>query len=170
MNLCSHCRSRWVCCDEGLRISFESYGSTAKPCIDESKYITSYLIRPPHKSPLLQEILAGIAAAEVDKLVETKGLNWIDAHKAKKMAQKQAHHLAEQRYAGGTGWEYAMQQQGPAYEYNYNGGAPYGARGCQSYQYYSGGYGGYAPPQQGYYQPPYGAPPPQQGYYQGGGW
>ena len=84
------------------------------------------------------------------------------------MAQKQAHHLAEHRYAGGTGWEYAMQQQGPAYQYNYGGGVPFGARGCQSYQYYAGGYGGgYAPPpQQGYYQPPYGAPPPQQGYYQ----
>lgn len=29
----------------------------------------------------MKEILAGIAAAEVDKLVETKGLDWLDARK-----------------------------------------------------------------------------------------
>ncbi|KAF8464513.1 hypothetical protein JB92DRAFT_2580910, partial [Gautieria morchelliformis] len=40
---------------------------------------------------LMKEILAGIAAAEVDKLVETKGMDWIDRHKAKKLAERQAH-------------------------------------------------------------------------------
>ncbi|KIJ43839.1 hypothetical protein M422DRAFT_113924, partial [Sphaerobolus stellatus SS14] len=58
--------------------------------------------QPPHHA-LMKEILAGIAAAEVDKLAETKGLDFVDREKAKYMAIKQAHHLAEQRYQGGTG-------------------------------------------------------------------
>ncbi|KAI0034835.1 hypothetical protein K488DRAFT_34503, partial [Vararia minispora EC-137] len=48
--------------------------------------------------PIMKEILASIAAAEVDRLAETKGLDWLDRHKAKKMAEQQAHALAEQRY------------------------------------------------------------------------
>lgn len=109
-------------------------------------------------------MLAGIAAAEVDKLVETKGLDAIDRHKAKKMAEQQAHALAEQRYGGGTGLQYAQQQGGYAGQYNYSGGAPWGAQGCPSY-----GYGGPPPPQGGYYPPPQGYPPygGQPGY-QGG--
>ncbi|KDQ49972.1 hypothetical protein JAAARDRAFT_200399 [Jaapia argillacea MUCL 33604] len=129
---------------------------------------------------LMKEMLAGIAAAEVDKLVETKGLDWVDAHKAKKMARQQAHHLAEQRYGhGNSGYDYAMSQNGPAFEYIYGGGSPYGLQGCPSYGYaYGGGPmgyggGGYAPPPpQGYYPPQqqgyapqyYQQPPPQQYY------
>ncbi|ORX77067.1 hypothetical protein K493DRAFT_342967 [Basidiobolus meristosporus CBS 931.73] len=58
--------------------------------------------QPSHS--LMKELLAGFASAEVDKLVETKGLDWIDAEKAKKQAQAQAHRLAEEKYGGGTGY------------------------------------------------------------------
>ncbi|KAJ7446456.1 hypothetical protein B0H11DRAFT_2084810, partial [Mycena galericulata] len=55
----------------------------------------------------MKEILAAIAAAEVDKLAETKGLDHLDRHRAKKYAEHQAHMLAEQRYGHGqSGWEY----------------------------------------------------------------
>jgi len=121
--------------------------------------------------PLMKKILAGIAAAEVDKLIETKGLTAIDRHRAKKQAEEQAHSLAEERYGGGTGAQYAQQQGGyaGAYDFQNKGGPPFGTQNCPSYGY---GGGGYAPPQgppQGYYPPPggYGGgpPPPQQGYY-----
>ncbi|KZV64545.1 hypothetical protein PENSPDRAFT_588264 [Peniophora sp. CONT] len=69
----------------------------------------------PVSHPLMKEILAAAAAAEVDKLIETKGLDYVDREKAKKMAEKQAHALAEQRYGGGnTGFEYAQRQGGPS--------------------------------------------------------
>ncbi len=53
--------------------------------------------------PLMKEMLAGFAAAEVDKLVETKGLDYLDREKAKRRATEQAHYIAEQQYGpGGT--------------------------------------------------------------------
>ncbi|KAF8532442.1 hypothetical protein JB92DRAFT_3103911 [Gautieria morchelliformis] len=89
---------------------------------------------------LMKDILAGIAAAEVDKLVETN--------------------------AGGTGWEYAQSQGGYASEHNYGGGAPWGAPCHGGYAAYGGGYdGGYQQAPRGYYPPPQ-AYPPQQPYYQ----
>ena len=51
----------------------------------------------------MKELLAAFAAAEVDKLIETKGLDEIDAEKAKRQAVEQAKHLAAERYNGGTG-------------------------------------------------------------------
>jgi len=62
----------------------------------------------PVNHSLMKELLAGFAAAEVDKLVESKGLDWIDAEEAKKKAIAQAQALAEERYGeGNTGYEYA---------------------------------------------------------------
>jgi deoxyribodipyrimidine photolyase-like uncharacterized protein len=52
--------------------------------------------------PLMKEILAGIAAAEVDKLFETKGLDFLDREKAKHRAIQQAHHLANEQYGPGS--------------------------------------------------------------------
>lgn len=124
---------------------------------------------------LMKEMLAGIAAAEVDRLIETKGLDYIDRHKAHKMAKKQAHHLAHQRYGdGGNGWGYAQSQGGYAGAYDFNGrGAPWGTQGCPSYG--GGGYGGpqmgggYGGPQMGGgyggQQMGGGYGGPQQGYY-----
>lgn len=45
-----------------------------------------------------KELLAGFAGAEVDKLVETKGLDYIDREKAKRHAEKQAESLYENQY------------------------------------------------------------------------
>ncbi|KAL5483109.1 hypothetical protein ACEPAI_8338 [Sanghuangporus weigelae] len=96
----------------------------------------------------MKEILAAIAAAEVDKLAETKGLDWVDRHRAKKLAEQQAHALATERYGEyNTGWEYASAQQGPAREYDFYGGAPWGSQGCPNYGWYDQRYGapgGYA--------------------------
>ncbi|CAF1453744.1 unnamed protein product [Adineta steineri] len=53
--------------------------------------------------PLMKEMLAGIAAAEVDKLFETKGLDFLDREEAKRRAVSQAHQLADEKYGqGGT--------------------------------------------------------------------
>lgn len=46
----------------------------------------------------MKELLAGFAAAEVDKLFETKGLDFLDREKAKQHAIHQAHKLAEEKY------------------------------------------------------------------------
>ncbi|KPM43248.1 hypothetical protein AK830_g3321 [Neonectria ditissima] len=46
-----------------------------------------------------KEILAGFAAAEVDKLAETKGLDFIDREKTKHHAKKQAEHLYDEQYS-----------------------------------------------------------------------
>jgi hypothetical protein len=51
--------------------------------------------------PLMKEMLAGFAAAEVDKLFETKGLDYLDREKAKRAAIQQAHHLANEQYGQG---------------------------------------------------------------------
>lgn len=55
----------------------------------------------PQSNQMLKEVLAGFAAAEVDKLAETKGLDWLDREKAKKMAAEQSNTLFSQN---GTGW------------------------------------------------------------------
>ncbi|CAF3760218.1 unnamed protein product [Rotaria socialis] len=50
----------------------------------------------------MKELLAGLAAAEVDKLFQKNGLDFLDREKAKKRAVHQAHHLAEQKYGPGS--------------------------------------------------------------------
>ncbi|KND01293.1 uncharacterized protein SPPG_03103 [Spizellomyces punctatus DAOM BR117] len=45
----------------------------------------------PQSHSQMKEILAGLAAAEVDKLFETKGLDWLDRDRAKQQAIAQAH-------------------------------------------------------------------------------
>jgi hypothetical protein len=53
--------------------------------------------------PMMKEMLAGLASAEVDKLFESKGLDFLDREKAKRQAVQQAHQLADEKYgAGGT--------------------------------------------------------------------
>ena len=73
------------------------------------------LLKNPLPDCVLAAAFAAAAAAEVDKLIETKGLTHLDRYRARKMAEEQAHILAEQRYSGGTGFEYAHAQSGPAY-------------------------------------------------------
>ncbi|GAA6037388.1 hypothetical protein JCM8097_008545 [Rhodosporidiobolus ruineniae] len=45
---------------------------------------------PPENHKVAKELFAGIAGAMVDRLVETKGLDFIDREKAKREAQKHA--------------------------------------------------------------------------------
>jgi len=50
-----------------------------------------------------KELLAGIAGAEVDKLAETKGLDFVDREKAKHHAKENAEHMYEEHYVRGQG-------------------------------------------------------------------
>ncbi|KAM3069085.1 hypothetical protein ACMFMG_004266 [Clarireedia jacksonii] len=45
-----------------------------------------------------KEVLAGFAAAEVDKLAETKGEDWIREHRVREKAQEQSRELYDQHY------------------------------------------------------------------------
>ncbi|EJU05278.1 hypothetical protein DACRYDRAFT_45962 [Dacryopinax primogenitus] len=126
--------------------------------------------QPTHET--MKEILAAIAAAEVDRLAETKGLDFIDRERAKHQAVAQAHAFANERYRGGTGAEYAQQWGGPAQEYQWNGG--YGQYQGWHQQYQQGpwggyGGGGYGPPGGGYGPPGGGYGPPGGGYGPPGG-
>ena len=49
----------------------------------------------------MKELLSGFAAAEVDNLVETKGLDFLDREKMKDLAAHQAHVLANEKYGEG---------------------------------------------------------------------
>lgn len=120
-----------------------------------------------HDHAFAREMLAAIAGAEVDKLVETKGMNWVDARRAKEHAQQQAVAMYDSKYCGGQGGNYGPPGGGyggpPGGGY---GGPPGGGYGGGGYGgppgggYGGGGYGG--PPGGGYGGPPgggYGGPP-----------
>jgi hypothetical protein len=85
--------------------------------------------------PLMKEMLAGIAAAEVDKLFETKGLDFLDREKAKHRAIQQAHHLANEQY-GNDPFNY--QQPGP-FGNNQLGGGYYPPQGGYGNNQFGGG-------------------------------
>jgi hypothetical protein len=63
-----------------------------------------------------KELLAGFAGAEVDKLVETKGLNYLDRERAKSRAEEQAVGLYEQHY-GEQDWYDPYVAPRPALKY-----------------------------------------------------
>lgn len=50
-----------------------------------------------------KELLVGIAGAEVDKLFETKGLDWVDKEKAKRHARENVEHMYDEHYVRGHG-------------------------------------------------------------------
>lgn len=54
----------------------------------------------PVEHGLAKELLAAAAGFEVDKLAETKGLDFIDRERAKHDARKQAEHMYDQQYGG----------------------------------------------------------------------
>ncbi|KAI4794874.1 hypothetical protein E4T44_12384 [Aureobasidium sp. EXF-8845] len=58
-----------------------------------------------------KELIASFAGAEVDKLCETKGLDYVDREKAKHQAKKNATELYDQQY--GQYDQYDPNQQGP---------------------------------------------------------
>ena len=47
-----------------------------------------------------KELLAAAVGFEVDKLAETKGLDFVDRERAKHHAKKQAEHLYDEQYGG----------------------------------------------------------------------
>jgi deoxyribodipyrimidine photolyase-like uncharacterized protein len=56
----------------------------------------------PQDHALAKELLAGLAGGAVDNLIESKGMDWVDRHKAKKHAEEEAEKLYTQR----TGYEF----------------------------------------------------------------
>jgi hypothetical protein len=58
-----------------------------------------------------KELLAGFAGAEVDRLAETKGEDFVDRERAKHEAKKRSEELYNQHYGGYD--EYNPQQQEP---------------------------------------------------------
>ncbi|KAE9364892.1 hypothetical protein N431DRAFT_355254 [Stipitochalara longipes BDJ] len=58
-----------------------------------------------------KELLVGIAGAEVDKLAETKGMDFIDREKAKHHAKENVENLYDQHY--GDQDQYDPNNQGP---------------------------------------------------------
>ncbi|KAG0055258.1 hypothetical protein BGZ83_009190 [Gryganskiella cystojenkinii] len=51
------------------------------------------------KHKLTKEVFAALAAAEADKLFETKGLDFIDREKTKHQAKKNAERIYDEKYA-----------------------------------------------------------------------
>ena len=51
-------------------------------------------------NPVMKEMLAAFAAAEVDKLFESKGLDELDREKTKMRAIEQAHNIANRQGGG----------------------------------------------------------------------
>lgn len=60
-----------------------------------------------------KELLAGFAGAEVDKLLETKGADWIDRERAQHEAKKRAEGMYDSHYGQQDGYnpEYDAPQQ-----------------------------------------------------------
>ncbi|GBB83693.1 hypothetical protein RclHR1_10390005 [Rhizophagus clarus] len=68
---------------------FEAYKAYEKKCAKEGH---------PANHALAKEMMAGIAAAEVDKIFETKGLDYIDREEAKHQAKQAAKKLYTDNY------------------------------------------------------------------------
>lgn len=45
-------------------------------------------------------MLVGLVGGEVDKLAETKGMNWVDREKAKHHAKENVKNMYDQQYGG----------------------------------------------------------------------
>lgn len=85
---------------------------------EQSFYIfSSYLIRltfdagKPVNHAFAKELLAGFAGAEVDKLAETKGMDYVDKERAKHRARENAEQMYDQHY--GQYDQYDPNQMGP---------------------------------------------------------
>lgn len=50
-----------------------------------------------------KELLVGLAGAEIDKLAETKGEDFIDREKAKRHAKEQVENMYDDHYVNGQG-------------------------------------------------------------------
>lgn len=57
--------------------------------------------KPPSHA-FAKELIAGFVGGEVDKLAESKGMDWVDREKAKHHAKQNAEHMYEERYERGN--------------------------------------------------------------------
>ncbi|EJP64445.1 hypothetical protein ACQRIT_001328 [Beauveria bassiana] len=64
-----------------------------------------------------KELLAGFAGAEVDKLMESKGADWIDRERAQHEAKKRTEQMYDQHYGGRD--EYNPEYEAPEHFRNY---------------------------------------------------
>lgn len=70
-------------------------------------------IGKPVSHAFAKELAAGFAAAEVDKLAETKGEDWFDKEKAKRQAREHAERMYDEQYIDNHGAdEYDPNQYG----------------------------------------------------------
>jgi hypothetical protein len=60
-------------------------------------------IGKPISHQFAKELLVGLAGAEVDKLAETKGMDFVDREKAKHHAKEQVENMYDQHYIQGQG-------------------------------------------------------------------
>lgn len=100
-----------------LRQSFAAVRAYEQHCAQNGK---------PQSHALALEILAGFAGAEADKLIETKGLNEVDAIKAKRAAKAQAAEALHQ--SGQFQDEEGYSRHGDYPEERYQGGSGVGDR------------------------------------------
>ena len=64
-----------------------------------------------------KELLAGFAAAEVDRLAETKGADAWDREEAKRHAKKQAERHYDEQYGGQDNYDPNRQDRHDAFNY-----------------------------------------------------
>ncbi|KAI6089569.1 hypothetical protein F4821DRAFT_231330 [Hypoxylon rubiginosum] len=64
-----------------------------------------------------KEMLVGIAGAEVDKLFETKGLDYMDREKAKHQAKKQAEEMYDHQYGDQEEYDPNNSRRHPSMDY-----------------------------------------------------
>ena len=60
--------------------------------------VLTFLTGKPVAHQFAKELLVGFAAAEVDKLAETKGEDWFDKERAKHEAKKHAENMYDEHY------------------------------------------------------------------------
>ena len=67
----------------------------------KQKSNTELVTGKPVSHQFAKELLVGIAGAEIDKLAETKGMDWVDREKAKHHAEKNVQHMYDEHYVRG---------------------------------------------------------------------
>jgi hypothetical protein len=73
------------------------------PCPHSISTLTRWYAGRPISHQFAKELLVGLAGAEVDKLVETKGMDFIDREKAKHNAKEQVECMYDEHYVQGQG-------------------------------------------------------------------
>jgi Protein of unknown function (DUF3759) len=75
--------------------------SARRVCSNTPLFIICQLTKvsgKPVSHQFAKELLVGLAGAEVDRLAETKGADYIDRERAKHEAKKNAEHMYDQHY------------------------------------------------------------------------